>query len=50
MQPNEPSKPPPESPKHSNEPPAEHEQPDENIPGEQPRSRSNEGDPQNPSD
>ena len=50
MQPNEPSKPPPESPKHSNEPPAEHEQPDENIPGEQSRSRSNEGDPQNPPD
>ncbi len=50
MKPNQPAKPPPIPPKHSNEPPPEHEQPDENIPGEQPRSRSNEGDPQNPPD
>ncbi|HSX70368.1 hypothetical protein [Pseudomonas subflava] len=31
----------------THEPPAENEQPDEDIPGEQPRSRSNEGDPLN---
>lgn len=34
----------------THEPPPENEQPDENIPGEQPRSRSNEGDPANPTD
>lgn len=33
-------------PPKTHEPPAENERPDENLPGEQPRSRSNEGDPQ----
>jgi len=31
----------------THEPPKKEEQPDEDITGEQPRSRSNEGDPQN---
>lgn len=47
MQPNETTKPPPVPPKHSNEPPPPEEQPDEEVTGEQPRSRSNEGDPLN---
>lgn len=34
----------------SHEPPARNERPDKRIQGEQPRSRSNEGDPQNPPD
>jgi len=32
----------------THEPPAENERPNKRIQGEQPRSRSNEGDPQNP--
>ena len=47
MQPNETTKPPPVPPKHSNEPPPPEEQADEDVTGEQPRSRSNEGDPLN---
>ena len=39
----------PQAPK-THEPPAENEQPDEDITGEQPRSRSNEGDPLNSPD
>ncbi|WP_156115094.1 hypothetical protein [Pseudomonas sp. ML96] len=46
MKPSQPANPPPVPPKHSNEPPPKEEQPDESITGEQPRSRSNEGDPQ----
>lgn len=34
----------------THEPPAENERPDEDISGEQPRSRSNEGDPLNSPD
>jgi hypothetical protein len=45
MKPSQPDNPPPAAPKHSNEPPPKEQQPDEDITGEQPRSRSNEGDP-----
>ncbi|MGE8498960.1 MAG: hypothetical protein ACN6O6_15745 [Pseudomonas sp.] len=34
----------------THEPPAKNERPDKRIQGEQPRSRSNEGDPENPPD
>ena len=50
MNPKTPANPPPAAPKHSNEPPPKEELPDEDIPGEQPRSRSNEGDPLNTPD
>jgi len=34
----------------THEPPAGNERPDQDLPGEQPRSRSNEGDPANPTE
>ena len=49
MQPSKPVSPPPAPPTTPtrHEPPTVEEQPDEDLPGEQPRSRSNEGDPLN---
>lgn len=52
MKPKQPASPPPLVSKHprTHEPPAEEERPSDEITGEQPRSRSSEGDPENPPD